>query len=228
MLYVKDQIGRFTWKATDENQKTYAVRQIKQERIAFFSHLMALKLDFVPRIYYVGHDSGQNYCAIERFVQGVTLRQMQSEFTGQYEKVASLLVQLRSCLCRLWSHNIVHGDIKPENIMVSDRVYLVDFEFGQKSDVDGKAPCLGYTPLYCSLDQLHGVVSREADMRALGITMLELFCGNHPFYNGGSGSPEETARIVAESEIENTPGGIFDLIADMCRANPIGTLHISS
>ena len=228
MLYVKDQIGQFTWTARDENQKPYAVRQIEQERIAFFSHLMALKFEFVPRIYYVGHDSGQSYCSIEKFVGGVTLRQMQSAFTGQYERVKSLLVQLSSCLQMLWSHNIVHGDIKPENIMVSDRIYLVDFEFGQILGADSRAPCLGYTPLYCSVEQLHGVVGREADMRALGITMLELYCGSHPFYSGGSGNPEEIARIVAESEIESTPGGIFDLMADMCRINHLDTSCISA
>ena len=222
MLYVKDQIGQFTWTARDENQKAYAIRQIKQERMAFFNYLMTLKLEFVPKIYYVGHDTGQAYCVIERFVQGRTLRQMQNTFTGRYEEVKSLFVQLSSCLQRLWSHKIVHGDIKPENIMVSDRIYLVDFEFGQILGVDSKAPCLGYTPLYCSVEQLHGVVGREVDMRALGITMLELYCGSHPFYSGSSGNPEEIARIVAESEVESTPGGIFDLIADMCRINPVG------
>ena len=208
MLYVRGQIGRFTWTATDESGELYVVRQIERNRVGFFSYLMELKddLDFIPRIQYVGHDSGNGYCVVEEFLRGKTLREMEDLYKGQYNKVSSLLIRLSSYLYSLKLYGIVHGDIKPENIVISDRMYLIDFEFSQRVDGSGRAPCLGYTPLYCSMEQLNGHVCHEVDMRALGITMLELFQGRHPFYQDVMGDPEEIARIVAESQIER--GGI--------------------
>ena len=223
MLNVRDHIGRFTWTATDEYGKLYVVRQISQDRVVdFFSYLMELRseLEFIPRIHYVGHDSGAGFCVVEEFIRGKTLRELQDQYKDQYDKVSSLLVRLGSYLCSLRIYGIVHGDIKPENIMISaaGRIYLIDFEFSQRVDDSGRAPCLGYTPLYCSMEQLNGHVCHEVDMRALGITMLELFQGRHPFYQDVIGDPAEVARIVAESEVESTSNDIFDLIARMCKA----------
>ncbi|MFC1717041.1 protein kinase [Candidatus Poribacteria bacterium] len=230
MLNVRDHIGRFTWTATDESGELYVVRKIDQDRLEFFSYLMQLRseLEFMPRIHYVGHDSGSGFCIIEEFINGRTLRELQNQYKDQQDKVSSLLVRLGSYLYSLRLYNIVHGDIKPENIMIStagrmDRIYLIDFEFSQRVDDSGRAPCLGYTPLYCSAQMIDGHVCHDIDVRALGITMLELLQGRHPFYQDVMGDPEEIARIVAESQVESASGDIFDLIARMCQVNPVGT-----
>ncbi|KAI9398712.1 hypothetical protein POPTR_003G215201v4 [Populus trichocarpa] len=102
-------------------------------------------------------------------------------------------------LIYLHHHNIVHGDIKPENLLVtaSGRVKIVDFSFGHafEDDNDELLRCpgtLAFTaPECCSDTVYHG---KAADIWAVGVTLYSMVLGFCPFL--ADSVPETCDKIV--------------------------------
>ncbi|KAG6783449.1 hypothetical protein POTOM_012898 [Populus tomentosa] len=102
-------------------------------------------------------------------------------------------------LIYLHHHNVVHGDIKPENLLVtaSGRVKIVDFSFGRafEDDNDELLRCPG-TPAFtapecCSDTVYHG---KAADIWAVGVTLYSMVLGFCPFL--ADSVPETCDKIV--------------------------------
>jgi len=106
-------------------------------------------------------------------------------------KTVSIARQVLSILSYLHEKGFTHGDIKPENILISStgEIGLVDFAFSRNlrnsSPVDAKI-LLG-TPNYMA-PELCGdepVVSKANDVFSLGVLIFELLTGEMPFPRGG-------------------------------------------
>ncbi|KAG9415787.1 hypothetical protein AC1031_000166 [Aphanomyces cochlioides] len=109
---------------------------------------------------------------------------------GAYsEKDASRGIRdMCQALLHLHRKGIVHGDIKPENIMLrGDRMCLVDFGVSFRVGERPSDAPLQATTAYCSPETLSASLENsfacgpEADMFSLGVVLYILLCGCHPF-----------------------------------------------
>lgn len=96
----------------------------------------------------------------------------------EFRKIAS---ELSSGLAAIHARGLVHGDLKPGNVMVTDdRATILDFGFAQErarvSSRKPGAPPDGGTPNYMAPERLHsGGASPEDDVYALGLTLWEMW-----------------------------------------------------
>ena len=67
----------------------------------------------------------------------MSLRKILNNQPFALRKALELLLQIAYALCHLHSHQIIHGDIKPENIIVTDE--------GQAKLIDFGTARIGYT-----------------------------------------------------------------------------------
>jgi len=120
----------------------------------------------------------------------------------------------------LHQHDIIHKDLKPSNIMVSDdhqTVAIIDF--GISSMVaPGKTVLVtktGMTPEYSAPETFRNLFLEESDYYSFGITLYELFSGSTPYRNMNA---QEIARFTAVQRIpfpEDMPQQLQDLISGM-------------
>lgn len=132
-----------------------------------------------------GDQSDLLYLVLE-FVKGRTLDQLIPPQGWTLEQAAPYILPLLEALAYAHSRNVVHRDLKPDNIMVTDSgmVKVMDFGLARSQDVSqltktGNA--LG-TPSYMPPEQITGVPPHpSADQYSLGVVFFEIFCGRRPF-----------------------------------------------
>jgi tRNA A-37 threonylcarbamoyl transferase component Bud32 len=115
------------------------------------------------------------------YVSGRTLRKSMTKESGRLDW-ATVLAQLADALAEIHKRGIVHGDVKPENVILSDEVegrpVLVDFGCATLGRQHRRFGAATFTPAYAAPEQKRfGRVGPTADVFALGYIAFELICG---------------------------------------------------
>lgn len=118
----------------------------------------------------------------------------------------------------LHRNEIIHKDLKPSNIMLSDDMKSVAIiDFGISSVVENGNTVLvtktGMTPEYSAPETFRNLFLEESDYYSFGITLYELFCGYTPYKNMNA---EEIAQYTAVQKIpfpKDMPQELQDLIS---------------
>lgn len=89
----------------------------------------------------------------------------------------------------LHDHNIIHQDIKPDNILVDDNCNFMVTDFGISVNSDGgifnSNGMSGGTRAYMGPERFEGITNNSSDMWSLGATAVELLTGNPPYGEHG-------------------------------------------
>ncbi|MGE3458954.1 MAG: tetratricopeptide repeat protein, partial [Kofleriaceae bacterium] len=139
----------------------------------------------VVTVFDAGIADGGAYVAMER-VNGLTLRSwLASKRT--WRQIVDVFVQCARGLAAAHEAGIIHGDFKPDNVLVDDsgRARVADFGLARVIDAGKLAerehPLEG-TPVYMAPEQLDGRETTAAsDQYAFGASLYEALCGRRPF-----------------------------------------------
>jgi serine/threonine protein kinase len=123
-------------------------------------------------------DSGELYYVME-YIDGVTIDR---GIAGKRrEEILAAMLQLCDAVGYCHRSLVVHGDIKPENILLADgRVRLLDFGIGRLlTEGDGtRKPVYAFSPHYASPEQIDGEQpSIPSDIFSLGVVLAQLLSG---------------------------------------------------
>lgn len=161
-----------------------------------------LKHPNIVDIFDVGTEADQLYLVIE-FIQGLNL----DEFIRRYHPIPVELILFisREILQGLsYAHNqgILHRDMKPANIMISEEgaVKITDFGLALMPEMPAitvQGGTVG-TPAYMSPEQANASqLDQRSDLFSVGATLYELASGTSPF--GGSSFGESIQKVLQSS-----------------------------
>jgi len=144
----------------------------------------------VVQVFDVGEERNHLFLAME-FVDGETMEDVMTERKVLPVAEATYIVsEVLKALEAAHAENIVHRDIKPDNIMVSKKGFVKVTDFGlAKSQERGKkitrvGLILG-TPYYISPDQVRGrILDIRSDLYSLGASYYYFVTGHRPFEEG--------------------------------------------
>lgn len=148
----------------------------------------ASKLDHpnVVDVYDVGEYQNKHYIVME-YVSGKTLKQLISQRGALHkEEAVNIMKQLTSAVEHAHENNIIHRDIKPQNVMVKDdgTVKMMDFGIALAHDavqLTQSDAVLG-SAHYLAPETTRGEpATNQIDIYALGIVFYELLTGSVPF-----------------------------------------------
>jgi serine/threonine protein kinase len=145
----------------------------------------------VPAIYDVQFNAEQMFIFFE-FIEGKQLRSfVGGEAMPPLDRVRRWFTQVAAALDHAHSKEIVHRDVKPENIIISDdneNAILVDFGIALSADDAKSLTKQGYvigTPAYMSPEQANDEeLDGRSDIYSLGITLYETLAGHLPHAGG--------------------------------------------
>ena len=190
----------------------------------------SLNHENIIKVYNHGRVDDRAYIANE-YVKGQTLKDI-LDFRGSLslEEALSVMIQLVSALSYAHKHNIIHRDVKPQNIYLlpDGTLKLGDFGIAQADGLDDSLTMTN--DIIGSVYYLAPEISKgseatpQSDIYATGITFFEIITGRVPFM-------KENAVNIAVAHIKekfpsvkkylpNCPKEIERVIYKCCKKNP--------
>jgi DNA-binding response OmpR family regulator len=181
---------------------------------------MTLSHRNIVRLYNLDRKDGQYYIVME-YVDGCTLH----DVLAQNDKMPLewVLTVARSCASALsyaHEHGVLHQDLKPANLLLSESGILKVIDFGLACLI-GKQPDpthIAGTPIYMSPEQKRGSpVDARTDIYSLGIVLYELLTGKTPF--PPDIKPMDALHMDAEP-LTGLPENILAILSKATAINP--------
>jgi serine/threonine-protein kinase len=155
----------------------------------------------IVNIYDVGEENGIYYIVME-YIKGKTLKEyIREKGKLEWEEAVRIAIQICSALKHAHKNGIVHRDIKPQNILVSEDGTVKVADFGIARAVSsatvtvGGANVLGSVHYFSPEQARGGHVDAKSDLYSLGIVLYEMVTGTVPFEG-------DTAICVALKHIQ--------------------------
>jgi serine/threonine protein kinase len=155
-------------------------------------------------IYEVGEEGGQSFIVLQ-YIEGETLAARLKRQPPDIPELHVIAAQVAEALAEAHARGIIHGDIKPENIMLTTRTQVKVLDFGLAKvlgapSVAGEETMsmfstpgmlMGTVP-YMSPEQVRGeVLDCRSDIFSFGTVLYEMLSGQRPF------RAQSTAEIMS-------------------------------
>jgi serine/threonine protein kinase len=151
----------------------------------------------VVQLYDVGIDEQGTPFLVMEYVAGKTLEHYFSSSTATIQRACAWTVDLAGALAAAHRAGILHGDVKPGNILVTqeNKVKLGDFGIARlATQASGSGRVMG-TPAYLAPEQIQSEIQdQRSDQFSLGIVFYQMLTGIRPFIGDSLG--EVCAQIL--------------------------------
>lgn len=175
----------------------------------------------IVKIYHAGIENGFPFLDME-FIEGESVHELIQEQVASGEKpmpvgeVIRLAREMADALRYIHSQNLIHRDIKPQNIMRrgTDKVFkLTDFGIAFESKLSTRSTDFAGTAEYMSPEQIEGdQLFPQTDIYSLGVVLYESLIGRPPFRSEGSNF---ASRLRLQQQIlEKAPLRVHDFNTD--------------
>lgn len=178
----------------------------------------------ICKLYDCFEDEQHIYIVMELAAGTTLLRYINSRGRIKEEETKKLFVQLLDIVDYLHTLNIVHRDLKVENIMLDEKgnMKLIDFGFScMITDEDPLMDTWCGTRQYVAPEMLHHkAYSKAVDVWSMGVILFGMFAGRLPFQSND-------ANALANDILEKDPRyprdispGLLDLLQKMLTKDP--------
>jgi serine/threonine protein kinase len=146
-------------------------------------HLAALNHRNVVQVHSIGVEKGQPYIVMELVPGGRVDQMITKETPGDERRLLEIMIDAASGLEAANKAGLIHGDVKPANILIDNHGQgkIVDFGLArfEESQVEGK---IYGTPFYLPPELLQGKTADfRSDLYSLGASFFHALAGRPPF-----------------------------------------------
>jgi len=165
--------------------------------------IILTKLDHkhIIKSYGLYTDENERIYTVLELIDGGELYEILDEFGALSERDSQAIAhQLLMAIFYLHNHNIVHRDVKPENVLLNEHglLKLADFGFAVQTNPDDPTVigCVG-THSYQAPEILLDIAYTNAvDMWSFGVTIFTILSATKPFPNTGKERSKQRAKIL--------------------------------
>lgn len=181
---------------------------------------------YIIKVFDVGSWNGMGYFTMEA-VNGQPLKGYIQNNQDELEKKVRLLIKTCQGLKHAHDQNVVHRDIKPQNIMIDANFNpkILDFGIARKTTTDNTSKSISGSPKYMAPEQIKNLSTDvRTDIYAIGIIMFYMFTGKEPFL---AKTPQAVMRMHLDSPLPDPmqynpqmPYWLSEIIRKCCRKEP--------
>jgi serine/threonine protein kinase len=215
------------YKAEDTRLRRFVALKFLPEAVGRDVHVLArfkreaeaasaLNHPNICTVYDIGEQDGRAFIAME-FIDGQTLKQVVGQRQPDWVQLLSVAIQIADALDAAHGKGIVHRDVKPANILVTNhgQSKILDFGLakltGEESAEDSNSPTVSLkesftssgaavgTIAYMSPEQIRGQkLDRRTDLFSFGVVLYEMATGKMAF-------PGTTSGVVFDAILNRAP-----------------------
>ena len=143
--------------------------------------LKSLSHSGIPKLYDYFEKDGHSFLIME-YVKGITLRECMERASFSRNERKDIMIKAAEILCYLHSRPVpvVHGDLKPDNIIITEEreVFLIDF--GSAFEVTEKKAKMYSTEKYAAPEIVKGEYRPSGDVYGFGVIFAGFMTGKNP------------------------------------------------
>ncbi len=178
------------------------------------------------------HDMGideatQTPYLVMEFLEGQPLDRILDKGSVPFPKACAWAAEVASALGVAHRKGVIHGDVKPANMLITDngRVKLMDFGMARLASRDSAGTPLLGTPAYWCPEQIVGKPQdARSDLFSLGVVLYEMVTGKRPFdadsLQGICGRVLSSTPLPPSHANPSVPAGLDAVIARCLAKDP--------
>ncbi|XP_044310070.1 serine/threonine-protein kinase 32A isoform X2 [Varanus komodoensis] len=213
----KGSFGKVCIVQKNDTKKMYAMKYMNKQKCVernevrnVFKELQimqSLEHPFLVNLWYSFQDEEDMFMVVDLLLGGDLRYHLQQNVRFQEDTVKIFICEIGLALEYLKSRNIIHRDIKPDNILLDEQghAHITDFNIAtviskdtQVTNIAGTKPYMA--PEMFSCTKANGY-SYAVDWWSLGITAYELLRGRRPYHIRSSNAPNEIAHVFKTATV---------------------------